>query len=85
MKIPKNLHFIRGARKLASLKQPPLLFLIKLDFLHVISIRPFLLADLFNPPALAEEALRKVLEIALKGANCLSKASFCALAIESAF
>ena len=45
MKIPKNLHFIRGARKLASLKQFTLLFLIKLDFLYAIFIRPILIKD----------------------------------------
>ena len=45
MKIPKNLRFIRGARKLASLKQPPLLFLINLDFLNGIFIRPSLIND----------------------------------------
>ena len=47
MKIPKNLRFIWGARKLASLKQPPLHILIKLDFLNAIFIMPILLA-VFN-------------------------------------
>ena len=57
MKIPKNLRFIRGARKLASLKQPPLLFLINLDFLNAIFIMPILLA-VFNSQLTTQYSIR---------------------------